>query len=223
MKARLFPLIGIILTGCSTVPVVRYSNAYKIPSGEIGFDFSFGRELGAEISSAESADEEETTLHQFPLFGISGYRNLSDKMSLMVRLYNLLGIQTGLDYIICRNSKYSIGIDFNISYFQSSNDFVDPVRRYRAISLLFDSYFSKPLINKTNLKFITNSGIKLMASHLQVNSSHFNFLEPGIFANIYVKLLFLQISPEVAYMLVETPAHTYHLERFWGIYIGLEL
>jgi len=54
----LFAISGVVIfSACSTLPVTRYSNAYKEPGFGVGFDVAMGREFSMGISSDGSTYE----------------------------------------------------------------------------------------------------------------------------------------------------------------------
>lgn len=219
-----------IFSACSTVPVTRYSNAYKEPGFGLGIDVAIGRELSMGISSDRSTYEDDSLKYWYPLIGISGYFNFSRNLSFTAKTYTLpfgaIGIQTGMDFIPYKSEAFAIGSDLNFSYIYTSGSYTFMSSRtdfsYSAQGVLADVYFSKPLFKQKHFKLITNLGVKSMYSNLKVaDSVHFNFFEAGGFVNLYTKLYFLHIVPEVALMVIQSPTNKHYLQFFPGIYIAL--
>ena len=74
----LFAISGVVIfSACSTLPVTRYSNAYKEPGFGVGLDVAMGRELSMGISSDGSTYEDDSLEYWYPLIGISGCFNFS--------------------------------------------------------------------------------------------------------------------------------------------------
>ena len=67
----------VIFSACSTVPVTRYSNAYKEPGFGMGVDVAMGRELSMGINSDGCTYDDDSLEYWYPLIGISGYFNFS--------------------------------------------------------------------------------------------------------------------------------------------------